>query len=104
VVQEFSCRNLIFVDSSDEIVKEVPKAQEPTPSISSDSKGNPPKEPVKEAPIVELPKKYLAEAKTKCRKKDLTRLDLSMEKHQAAPSLNDVSTLLCYLFELCYCN
>jgi hypothetical protein len=65
-------------------------------------KENPPKEPVKEAPVVELPKKSLAEVKTKRRKKD-PKLDLSLEKHQATPPLSDVRTPLffCFPLELC---
>jgi hypothetical protein len=59
VVRGFSCRNLRFADSGDEAVEEEPKAQEPMPSVSSASKGNPAKEPVKEAPVLELPKKSL---------------------------------------------
>jgi hypothetical protein len=67
------------------------------PRVSLASKENPSKEPIKEAPVVELPKKSVVDAKTKRRRKDLTRLDLSLEKHQSVPSLNDASILLCYL-------
>jgi hypothetical protein len=65
---------------------------------------NPSKDPSKDAPVAELLKKSVAEAKTKRRKKDLMQPDLSLEKYQAVPSLNDVSVLLCYLLELWYCN
>jgi hypothetical protein len=104
VVRVFPCCYFIFADSSDEVIEEEPKAQEPPPSISSASKGNPSKEPIKEALIIELPKKSTAEAKTKRRRKDPMQLDLSLKKHQVAPSLDDISTLLCYILELCYCN
>jgi hypothetical protein len=103
LVRRFSCRQLRFVDSREETVEEA-KAQEPAPSISSASMKNPSKDPSKDAPVVELLKNSMAEAKTKCRKKDLTQPDISLEKHQDVPSLNDVSVFLCYLLELCYFN
>jgi hypothetical protein len=104
VVQEFPCRDFIFADSSDEVVEEEIKAQEPTPSVSSSSKENPSKEPIKEAPVVELSKKSLAEAKTKRRKKD-PKLDLSPETHQASPSLSDLSTCVFAIsWNLHYCD
>jgi hypothetical protein len=61
VVREFSFCSLIFADFSEEAVEEETKAQEPVPSVSSASKGNSSKEPVKEAPAVGLPKKSMVD-------------------------------------------
>jgi hypothetical protein len=41
----------------------------------------------------------VAETKAKCRKKNVQLPDLSLDKHQDASSLNDVSNLLCRTFE-----
>jgi hypothetical protein len=41
----------------------------------------------------------VAETKAKYRKKNVQLLDLSLEKHQDASSLNVVSNLLCHTFE-----
>jgi hypothetical protein len=76
--------------------------QKLTPSVSSASKENLSKEPIKEAPTSEQPKKVATEAKTKRRKKDTLRLQLSLEQHQTAPSLNDVSMFLLSLQSTLY--
>jgi hypothetical protein len=99
-------------DSSDEVVEEEAKVQKLTPSVSSASKENLLKEPIKEAPTSEQPKKAATKAKTKRRKKDTLRLELSLEQHQNAPSLNDVSmfllslrsTLYLSLFSSCFAS
>jgi hypothetical protein len=96
VVQGFSCRNLRFADSSDEVVEEEPKAEEPTPSVGKSAKGA-----RQRGSRSGVAKNVIGGGENQT-PQDLTQPDLSLEKHQAAPSLNDASTLLCYLLELCY--
>jgi hypothetical protein len=100
-VRGFIHLSLGFSASSDEAVEEEAKVQELAPSVSSASKEKPPKEPIKEVPVEEPPRKAVVEAKTKRRKRDTSRPEFSLERHQSAPSLNDVSILLCYLFWFC---
>jgi hypothetical protein len=54
-------------------------------------KVNPAKQPADIAPVTEVQTKPAAETKVKSRKKDAQVSDLSLEKHHATPSLNDVN-------------
>jgi hypothetical protein len=63
------------------------------------SKKNPPKEIVSKAPVVEAQGKPLVEMKVKHRKKNVHLLGLSLEKHQAVFSVNDIRINCCLIFE-----
>jgi hypothetical protein len=71
----------------------------PSPYASSTSKKSPQKEPTYEALIVEAQAKTMTETKTKCWKKNAQPPVLSLEAHQAASSLNDISIFCCRSFE-----
>jgi hypothetical protein len=83
---------------SKEAVDEGTTALAPSPSATLASKRNSQKEPASKAPVVEAQGKTAAETKAKRRKKNVQLPDISLEKHQASPSLNDVSYLLCCTF------
>jgi hypothetical protein len=71
----------------------------PSPSVSPASKKkNPPEEPSSKAPRVEAHGKPMAEPSVKRQKNNVQLLDISLEKHQALSSLNDVSCCRCRSF------
>jgi hypothetical protein len=83
---------------SEETIGEGTEVRVPSPSVSSAPKQNPPKKPASKAPMAEAQVNTAAETKAKRHKKNVQFPHISLKKHQASPSLSDVSYFLCRTF------